>query len=324
MILKNTIKKILTGLTIPQEYVCLKSKELHHPLFVFLSIDNEKFKLNVTTSHLFLGYKPLIVALTFKVNDHNHHFVRSQNQVSLSFENAAPVKPIHLAKLVLKKIGEKVLGEDAVLFYEGVHGEHAFLNALHQRINQQREKWRKQTPNNVSLPGNLIEQVRIAYSIPRTISIITVSDGNLINMFPTDLHGPVGEKLYAGSLRAGGLANEQVEKYGRIVVSEVETTFYKQAYGFGKNHMQGLQKESGFPLHPMRSKNFNSSLPAAVTSYRELKKIDSFDAGIHRIHLYDVIHQQEIQESKPSLSHIHQYYAQWRTNRGLDTTMLFR
>ena len=145
-----------------------------------------------------------------------------------------------------------------------------------------------------------------------------------MNMFPTDLHGPAGEKIYVGSLRQGGLANQQVEKYRRLVISEVEPSFYKQAYAFGKNHMKGLQKENEFPLHSMRSKTLQFPLPLGVISYCELKKIDSFDDGIHRIHVYEVIHRQMVQNEKPFLTHIHQYYAQWRVDHGLPTPMLLR
>lgn len=244
--------------------------------------------------------------------------------LTLSFECGEPENPTTLAELVLKKISEKIIGGEAVLLYEGTQGEHILLNSFHQWVNLQREKFRKQSSNNVSLPGNLIDQVRIAYSIPRTISIVTVGDNHLINMFPTDLHGPVGENLYAGSLRLGGLANDQIEKYRQIAISEVEPSFYKQAYALGKNHMRELQKESEFPLHSQRSKNFNFPLPHAIISYRELQKIDSIDYGIHRIHLYEVIHRQMVHDDKPSLAHIHQYYAQWRLDQGLHTAMLLR
>ena len=126
MVLKNQIKRILTGLTIPQEYICLNSKELQFPLSVFLSIEKGKLKLDVTKSHLFLGYKPLILAVPFKVNDQGYQVVKNQKQISLRLENVEPVKPTILARLVLKKIGEKFLGEEAIIFYEGVHGEHAY------------------------------------------------------------------------------------------------------------------------------------------------------------------------------------------------------
>jgi flavin reductase (DIM6/NTAB) family NADH-FMN oxidoreductase RutF len=322
MNLKNRIKQILSGLTVPQEYVCLNSHELQYPLSVFLSSKNKK--LNVTSLHLFLGYKPLILALTFKVNDKDYQEVKNQNQITLDFENPKPITPTCLARVELKKIDEKILNEDVILFYEGINGEHYFVSSFHQWINRQREKWYKEIPNNVSLPGNLVDQVRIAYSLPRSISIIAMSDGNLMNMFPTDLHGPIGDKFYAGSLRVGGLANDQVEKYQAIVISEVESSFYKQTYSLGKNHMQNLRRENEFALHTVRSKTFNFPLPAAVISYRELKRINSVDVGIHRIHIYEVLHRQVIQNNKTSLTHIHQYYAQWRIDHGLATDMLFR
>jgi hypothetical protein len=319
--LRNQIRKFLTGLTIPQEYVCLNSAELQHPLSVFLS---DSKKLDITSAHLLLGYKPLILALPFKVSDQSYQVVKNQNQITIDFENSKPILPTSLALLKLKKIGEKILDSDALLFYEGMHGEHLFLSSIHQKINQQREKWRKSNPNNIGLPGNLVDQVRIAYSVPRSISIITVSDGKKINMFPTDLHGPVAEKFYAGSLRVGGLANDQVEKFKRIVISEVEPSFYKQAYSLGKNHMKELRTESEFPIGSMRSNHFNFPLPASVVSHRELKRIDSLDVGIHRVHLYEIIYRQILQENKSSLTHIHQYYAQWRLDQRIYTPMLLR
>jgi flavin reductase (DIM6/NTAB) family NADH-FMN oxidoreductase RutF len=313
---------MLTGLSIPQEYVCLYSQELQYPLSVFLSVKNRK--LNVTSAHLFLGYKPLIIALPFKANDNNYQVLKSENQIALSFENPESIKPTCIAKLLLIKIEEKILGEDAVFFYKGIHGEHLFLNSIYQKINRQLEKQRRQTPNNVGLPGNLMDQVRIAYSVPRKISIITLGDKNLMNMFPTDLHGPIGEKFYTGSLRLGGLANHQIEKYQKIVISEVEPSFYKQAYSLGKNHMQNPRQENEFALHKIRSKTFNFPLPTATISYRELKEIDSIDVGIHRIHFYEIVYERVLREGVSPLTHIHQFYAQWRLNKRLSTPMLLR
>lgn len=322
MTVKENIRKILTGLSIPQEYVCLKTKELSFPLSVSLCPDTQP-PLDVTSSHLFLGYKPLILALPFKVDDPYYHTLKAQTRVSLRFESPLlSVGP--LAKLAAEKIGEKLIGDVALLLYEGKHGEHAFLNPFHQRVNRDLQRFRKQLPNNVSLPGNLIDQVRIAYCIPRTISIITLKGGPLMNMFPTDLHGPMGANYYAGSLRLGGKANEQVEKYGQIAISEVEPSFYKQAFGLGKNHMRELRNENEFPVNALRSKNFDVPLPDAATSYRELRKVDSIDYGIHRVHVYEVIHHQTVRSNTAALTHVHQYYAQWRLDHQLPTSMLLR
>ncbi|MBK5277343.1 MAG: hypothetical protein JJE09_00620, partial [Bacteroidia bacterium] len=174
------------------------------------------------------------------------------------------------------------------------------------------------------LSGNLLDQVRIAYCIPRIISIITVSDGTLINMFPTDLHGAVGEKNYVSSLRKGGLANTQVEKYNKIVISDVDTSFCKQAYALGKNHMHEMTDINAFSTYVERSAKLKLPLPKSVLRYKELSRIDSFDHNIHRIHLYEVIHAQTIESGKSTLAHIHQYYAQWRLDQSFPTQMILR
>jgi flavin reductase (DIM6/NTAB) family NADH-FMN oxidoreductase RutF len=325
--LKNKIKNLLTGLTIPQEYICVELRDFQYPPSVFLELEDKNFSQDVTASHLFLGYKPLILGLSFNVDDNNYSVVKNQNQIFLRFNNDILVSDVNqssLAKLVLKKIGEQRVSSEVIIFYEGERGNHSFLRPIHQWVGRQKEKRRKHSPDNISLPGNLVEQVRIAYSIPRIISVITTSDGSLVNLFPTDLHGSLGDKFYASSLRKGGKANDQVEKYGKIAISEVETSFYKQTYSLGKNHMQELKEESQFQLHSLRSKNFNFPLPNSATYYREMKRIDSFDHGIHRIHIYEIVHQQSILGKNSTLSHIHQYYTQWRLDHGLQTKIFLR
>lgn len=334
MPLKSQLKKLVTGLTFPQEYCCLELEKLQHPLWVFLTLKNQNFLMEVTKSHLFLGYKPLIIGLSCTLNGQDHNVLKDQDQICLSLgENKFeanrtwhdfPTNQTSVARLVLRKTGERALNDQAILFYEGEYGEHSFLNLLQQFVNRQREKLQKRLPNNVSLPGNLVDQVRIAYAIPRIISIITVSDGSLINMFPTDLHGPVGDRGYVGSLRIGGMANDQVENYKRIVLSVVEASSYKQTYSLGKNHMAKLREEERFSIHHERSDVFNFPLPAIVVRYLELKLIESLDHGIHRIHLYEVVHQKEVRQNMTALAHIHQYYAQWRIDQGLQTPLFFR
>lgn len=332
--LKSQLKKLVTGLTVPQEYCCLELENFQHPLSVFLTLRNQDFRMEVTQSHLFLGYKPLIIGLPFAINGQDYKTIKEQPQICLSFgqvkfeTNAGwhdfPTNQTSVARLVLRKVGEKTMNEQAVLLYEGDYGAHSFLNSIKQFVNRQRGKLQKQLPNNINLPGNLLDRVRIAYAVPRVISIITVSDGSLINMFPTDLHGPVGDEGYISSLRIGGMANDQVEKYKRIVISEVEASSYKETYALGKNHMAMLQEEKRFSLHQERSEVFIFPLPGSVVRYRELKQIDSSDHGIHRIHLYEVVHRKVMRQNITTLGHIHQYYAQWRQDHSIPTNILFR
>ena len=297
--------------------------EYEHPLAVFLSSPGAAFKIDVTSSHLFLGYKPVIIALPFSTSNREFDIVRVQDRVQLSLINTESKSTRPIAYLKLQKIGEKIFEKQIILFFEATYGQHSFLNPLSLFVNRLNEKRTTRSITNINLHGNLYDQVRIAYAIPRLVAIITVSDGHLMNMFPTDLHGPIGDKVYCSSLRIGGKANDQVEKFKKLVVSEVRSSFFRQTYQMGKNHMQDLKTPETFVTDTDRSERFSLPLPENVTMYRELTQIGSLDHGIHRIHFYDVVNYHNNAEQS-RLAHIHQYFAQWRLNQGLPMDMLLR
>lgn len=332
LFLKRQIRKLLTGLAVPQEYCCLRLEQMTEPLKVILSIKGNMFTTDVTDSHLFLGYKPLIIGFYKSEHDGMHlfddgevclSFVR-QNFSSNSIWKGFPTDSAAVARLILKNKIEVDVNGRHVCLYEGCNGVHTFISPIHQAANIALEKFRNRQAGNISLNGNLFDQVRIAYAVPRKISIITVSNGSLINMFPTDLHGPIGSRFYAGSLRIGGRANEQVENLTKVVISDVDASVYQQTYALGKNHMNDLQDKDGFALHQKRSRTFNFPLPASALRYRELTRISSTDHGIHRIHFYQIVNDEVLLDSTSTLAHIQQYYAQWRIDHGLKTKLYFR
>jgi hypothetical protein len=329
----SRLRKFLTGLTIPQEYVCVPLEDFQQPLRIFLTLSKNDFSLEVTASHVFLGYKPLIIAITLPSSENALTVIRHEDYVCLNFSqhpftrnyrwNGFFSNKLCVARLVLKKIREKEVDGNHVIFYEGHYGEHSFLNSWHQFVNRQRHRMRKDVSGNVGLNGNLYDQVRIAYAVPRIIPLITITDGHLLNMFPTDLHGPIGSEFYMSSLRKGGKANAQVEQHKKLALSRIDVADFKIAYLLGKNHMQDLRATSSFTSAKQSSRINNIPLPAAVLSYRELNQIESFDVGIHKIHLYENVHEESVHNGM-TLSHIHQFYAQWRSDHNIPTNMRLR
>jgi hypothetical protein len=329
----SLLRKLLTGLAIPQEYVCVPLENFQQPLSVFLTLPGKDFFLDVTGKHLFLGYKPLIIAIVLSLDEHANAAVSREEMICLNFA-ARHFTPDHLwntflstknslCRLALKKIGEKVMKSQQVIFYEGQYGEHSFLSPLHQFVNYQRERFRKAIPGNVALAGNLYDQVRIAYAIPRIISLITITDGRGMNMFPTDLHGPVGKKFYISSLRKGGKANAQVEQNKKLALSKIDIDDFKDVYALGKNHMMEMCDVRSFRNVNQYSTTYKIPLPAATLSYRELNQFESFDAGIHRIHFYEQVYEENLRDGM-TLAHIHQFYAQWRSDHDIPTNLRMR
>jgi len=174
------------------------------------------------------------------------------------------------------------------------------------------------------LHDNLFKQVQIAYAVPRIISLITVGNNDLFNLFPTDLNGQPDEQHYIISLRTGGKACEQVERAGKLLISQVHCDAYKMVYGLGKNHMQELRSKENFPFGQSLSENFKWPLPEQAISYKELVLLDSFTHGIHKILLFKIVNSGQLNDQNATLAHIHNSYATWRYKNHLAGNYLLR
>ena len=313
------------GLSFPQEYVCLASEKIPESLSLTMKVGASE-AIDVTANHIFLGYKPLVFAIPFASDSPVVGELSDAESITIDFRKS-DVHKNHdhkvVARMRLKRVEHSRFKETIVFFFQGVTGRHRFISRFHQLTNRMRNRLGNDREGNVGLEGNLYDQVRIAYSIPRKINVITLSDGELMNMFPTDLHGMASSNIYLGSLRIGGKANQQVEKFGAIALSQIESSDYRAAYELGKNHMQDLRSVELFHCHSKRSAKFGLPLPASALQYNELKLLQSLDIGIHRIHVYEIVHSDTIKKGSP-LTHIHKYYAQWRLDHHLSTEFLFR
>jgi hypothetical protein len=170
----------------------------------------------------------------------------------------------------------------------------------------------------------LYKQVQIAYAIPRIISLISISHAGLFNLFPTDLHGQINEDHYIISLRSSGKACEQVETAAQVLISQVHCDMYKNVYALGKNHMQPLRSKDNFPFSGLLSEKLKWPLPENTISYKELILLDSFIHGIHKILLFKIVCQQQVQAQTATLAHIHNSYASWRYKNKFPGNYLLR
>lgn len=308
----------LNGLYYKQDYLCLTKESFEESLFAYVISGNQV--IDITGQHLFIGYSPLIFALravneTQLSNELKVFFVDRQ-----FYPNEAIKEKDAIARLSFTKIKQL----DDILFYEGQKGDHGFIPKFNQAILDWQNRFYNKKPGNVYLPGNLLKQVQIAYSMPRTISLITVGDGHFYNLFPTDLHGQIDEEHYIISLRQRGKASKQVESAKKIVVSEIDSSGYKMAYDLGKNHMQELKPRVAFAFSDKMAEKVHLPLPTSVTLYRELQLNQFFDHGIHRIFLFRILNKEQIERQPSTLAHVHSVYATWRRNKGLPGNYFFR
>jgi hypothetical protein len=320
-LIKRILKKF-NGLHYSQEYLCLAKESFQLPLHAYL-VNDKKIIKDITDEHLFTGYSPLIFTLYSA-----DHELPANIDIILSRQSLQPNDSFKqkdaIASVSLKMIRKQAAGDIFIFYYEGVKGEHHFLSSFHQYIIGLNNKLYNKKPGNVFLNNNLYKQVQIAYAIPRIISLITVSDGKLFNLFPTDLHDPVGDQYYVSSLRHEGKACMQVEAASRIAISQVNCRFYKTVYSLGKNHMQELKPKERFPFSESVSSIFKLPLPQETLYYRELELMESFVHGIHKLFLFKIVSGKAVKDEPATLAHIHNVYATWRYNKGLPGNYLLR
>lgn len=323
-LLKKILHK-LDGLYYPQEYLCLAKEKFEQPLHAYL-VSNNRVTKEISNQHLFTGYCPLVITLYsspanyLELPDVIDIFFSDQSLQSNEFLE----KKDAIASLSLKMIRKQPAGDHTIGYYEGVDGAHDFISSFHQSIIALYNRLYNKKTGNVFLQGNLYKQVQIAYSLPRVISLVTVGKNGLYNLFPTDLHGPVADQYYVSSLRYEGKACQQVESIRRIAVSEVHCNAYKTVYSLGKNHMQELKPRNEFPFGPEFSAIFQLPIPQPVSKYYELEVMDSFKHGIHRFFLYKIVSTHQPDNQSLTLAHIHNVYATWRHNKGLEGNYLLR
>lgn len=311
--MKKGFKKWLTGLSVPQEYVCMAFDESDPPFDLHVTSGDREFKVD---DYVLLGYSPVLIAIVQNPNESPW-----QDDVSLLFKDKSNQRTV--AELRLKKDIEREEGDNRVCFFRATAGRHQLISSFNQKINSWWMRW-KHTPNGfIQLQGSLYEQVRIAYAIPRKISLISLGDRNAMNMFPTDLHGTLGTRYYTSSLRIGGKACLQVEQQGRLLICDMLLSAYRDVYAMGKNHMREMRDVSAFATRTECSKQFGIPVPQGALRYRELEIADSFDRGVHRVFVYRRVNEVEL-DSAPCLSHIHNYALQWRLNQGYHTNYQLR
>jgi len=313
------------GLHYPQEYLCLAEESFQQPLHVYI-VEGPKVIKDITHCHLFTGYSPLVFAISFPFENSTGlptslEIIFSQRPFQ---QNELFKKKDAVARLFLKLIKKQPVNNITIFYYEGVKGENRFVSRFHQSIIDLNNRLYNKKEGNIFLADNLYCQVQIAYAVARVICLITVKIGDLYNLFPTDLHGPVTEEYYIISLRHEGKACKQVETAGRIVISQMNCQAYKIVYSLGKNHMQELKSKDNFPFENESSLLFQFPLTKSALNYRELELLESFTHGIHKLLLFKIVSQQVVQNEPSTLAHVHNCYASWRHNQGIPSNFLLR
>ena len=302
------LHRLLLGSRFPEEYLCVAEDGYQDSLE--FKLHSRMGEIDVTTRHLLLGYSPVLLGI-------DPGCFGSQNvppDVTILVNTGSGKRLAHL---------ELKLQEPAspLCLYEVTESGHRFLPLVQQLMQRLLDRRKRNQSGNVPLNRIQYDAVRIAYALPRRISLVSLGGNSGYNLFPTDLHGRCGT-VYVDSLRREGLAAAQVQEAGRIVLSHVEPSAYRMAYRLGRNHMQPLCAKENFPFSTALSQHFHLPLAPDTVGYDELELDGHVDAGIHRIFFFRIVHTENVHS--PTLAHVHSTPAAWRDRMGEKISYLLR
>jgi len=316
MKINSLLKSLLLGNTFPQEYLCLGSDQINGEMQVELQMDNG-LQIDVSNKHLFVGYKPLIIAIL------SDQLLNNSGQVKLLLFQTVGGKRNVIGEIILKIFHRMDFYGQVIFLLEGVSAKHELLSTWHQLMNKGLYNYRADKKDNLYFDWNVYQQVRLAYVVPRTISLISLAEKNLFNLFPTDLHGQINESSYMISLRSKGKAFEQADRIKNLTLCNISAAKYNMVYSLGKRHMKDLSPFSELPFSDQVSDKYHFPLPLGTIEYRELELEKKIEHGVHQLLFFKCVNR-KLLKNEAHLKHIHAWYAVWRSRNRLKTDYLIR
>jgi flavin reductase (DIM6/NTAB) family NADH-FMN oxidoreductase RutF len=147
-------------------------------------------------------------------------------------------------------------------------------------------------PQTADLPLTVRElhAMFVFYICPRPVVLATAADGNLGNLFPMNLMGPVGEGYFSFALNSKRPVTSAVERAGRIALSSVPLEHASLAMELGKNHRKEYIDWNELPFATRSSATLGVPVPAFALRVREMQIESVREVGSHKLFIARTIH----------------------------------
>ncbi len=301
MLMRRLTNRLIRVTGYRQEYLCLEAQSLR-----------DRFQWTVDGASidphdlLFLGYRPLVLGLTGNV---------TLGRGVLTLGRAGKV----IASMHIEPFNS--FQWQGVRLLTGSNSTQHFLPSWLDPLDRLRQRLNERRAGNVTRSLAEYDQLRIAYAHPREIHLAVVGSPGHCNIFPTDLHGPLGNGEYVISLRHANKVCAQVEERAVVLLCRMALDSYKDVYRLGARHQAGWDPAeritaTGPAFH-------DHAVPAGTRSAMLLELRDHHDIGIHRLFRFVVKDKIPISEG-PVLAHAHAGPLGWLKRRGLAPTVLMR
>ena len=147
--------------------------------------------------------------------------------------------------------------------------------------------------------------IRVAYSVPRQVALITARHEGAQNVWPIDSHIVLSFQpgLYGICVNPGGYGAELVSKSGVFVVNFVPATWEKMIFYCGSVSGRQVDKLASSGLQIEEAESVNAPRLAQALGSLECRVRQTLEVGDHTLYVGEVMHT-VMREEAPRLHHL--------------------
>ena len=157
-----------------------------------------------------------------------------------------------------------------------------------------------------------VHAMPVLFICPRPVGVVSVTEGDLFNMFPLNLMGSLGGDRFGFALNATRAAAAHVKRAKRIALSSIPLEQAALVRQLGRNHKrtEGTRLDE-LPFRTTLSACWGLPVPAFALRVRELEVTAIQEMGSHTFFVARVI-QDEQRANGLQFCMIHGIYQRWR------------
>jgi flavin reductase (DIM6/NTAB) family NADH-FMN oxidoreductase RutF len=176
------------------------------------------------------------------------------------------------------------------------------------------QRWRSRgrvDPSSLQLTALESHCLCAFYICPRPVVLVSVVDGNVGNIFPMDLIGPIGTRCFSLALSSTSTGVPLMERSRRIALSSVALEQTSVAYELGKNHKKPGVAWEQLPFATTTSAAFGLPVPQFSLRVQEMQIAEVRPMGSHKLFICNTIEDQCYRDGL-QLFIVHGFYRAWR------------
>lgn len=272
---------------------------------VTATLDWREETSDVTAGHTVASLKPLTLAMGFDAGERPRLAYRDTSTGAL------------LGRLRLARNDTITAAGGCIALYRIDNGQHHCLGWPRRACNTWlQNRAARRAPHHGLMTPEAVQQLMIAYLIPRPVVLVSVASADHVNIFPMDLIGPLQPTgLFSLALRSTNVSMPIMREAGKVVLSSMPATMKDAVYKLAAHHKQPLQDWSALPFPTRPSPTFGIPFVGAALRVRELSIEHSQNIGSHHFFVCRPVSDQSLAEHE-QLHHTAGVHQAWRRKRG--------